>query len=214
MQPDALRGALAQHDGSARLEAALAAGTYPEPTQVEVLVERCAVEPDFQVREMLTWALVRHDAAQVLPLVHAELGSSVSQARSQALHTLSKIGDRASWAALESALLHDADDETARAAWRAAVVLVPLGQERGLIDELAQELGRGGPDVQRSLSRALVELGDGILPALAARADHADPAVRAHALATEGLLRDPESSFAGHLEDAKRAVIERDAPLP
>ena len=57
-----LRRALTAESSSARLEAALAAGTHPQPEYVDVLIERCAIETDFYVREMLTWALTRHDA--------------------------------------------------------------------------------------------------------------------------------------------------------
>ncbi len=113
-----LRG-LAHGDASVRLRAALAAGTTPDPQLIDKLVERCAVEPDFSVREMLTWALTRHPAALTVPGLVAELRSETAQARSQALHTLSKIGDRRAWPAITRALLTDTDDEVARSAWRA-----------------------------------------------------------------------------------------------
>lgn len=51
--------ALAGGNSSTRLKAALAIGTRPQPGVVDVLVARCAVEPDFFVRDMLTWALTR-----------------------------------------------------------------------------------------------------------------------------------------------------------
>jgi HEAT repeat protein len=124
--PQALR-ALEADSASVRLRAALAIGTAPDPRTVEALVARCAVEPDFSVREMLTWALTRHPASTTVPTLVAELGSRIAQARGQALHTLSKIGDRRAWPAITRALLTDADDEVARSAWRAAVVLVPDG---------------------------------------------------------------------------------------
>ena len=44
-------------EASVRLRAAMAIGTTPDPGFVEALVARCAVEPDFSVRELLTWAL-------------------------------------------------------------------------------------------------------------------------------------------------------------
>ncbi|WP_308221483.1 HEAT repeat domain-containing protein [Microbacterium kunmingense] len=59
----ALRAALETPDASHRLQAALSAGTRPDPEFIDVLVARCAVEPDFFVRDMLTWALVRQDRA-------------------------------------------------------------------------------------------------------------------------------------------------------
>ncbi|WP_241249077.1 HEAT repeat domain-containing protein [Agrococcus sp. KRD186] len=209
-----LYAALTHGDSSVRLQAALTAGTYPDDSRLGALIARFGAEPDFYVRDMLTWAVTRHPATATLPLVEAELASPVAQARAQALHTLSKLGEPSSWPALEAALLHDADAEVARAAWRAAVALVPADEEARLAAHLIAELGRGDAEVQRSLSRALVELGDAAVPALEEAAAAGKERVRVHAVATLALLRDPDSSFAGHLEEATRAVIRRDAPQP
>ncbi|WP_445058647.1 HEAT repeat domain-containing protein [Streptomyces griseus] len=189
-----------------RLRAALAVGTTPDPRFVDKLVERSAVEPDFFVRDMLTWALTRHPVSVTLPRLLGEVRSERASARSQALHTLSKIGDRRAWPAITRALLTDADDEVARSAWRAAVVLVPEEEEVALGALLATQLGRGGPETRLSLSRALIALGDAMASALAAAAKAPDPRVRAHALATDRLLRDPDAGFTFALEEAKRVV--------
>nr|WP_240686743.1 HEAT repeat domain-containing protein [Amycolatopsis suaedae] len=187
-------------NSSVRLQAALTAGTRADPGLTGVLVARCAVEPDFFVRDMLTWALTRLPAETTVPALLAELRSERAQARSQALHTLSKIGDRSVWPAITRALLHDPDDEVARSAWRAAVVLVPDEERATLAADLAAQLGRGDRSVRLSLSRALVALGDVIEPALDAAGQ--DPAVRAHADATRRLLRDPDAGF----DEGKRIV--------
>lgn len=193
---------------SVRLRAALALGSTPDPTSVDAtigaLIERCAVEPDFFVRDMLTWALTRYPAAQVVPRLEAELRSDRARARSQALHTLSKIGDGSAWPSITPALLSDADDEVARSAWRAAVILAPVEDRGPLADLLVGQLGRGDGNVQRSLSRALVALGGAADTALAGMATHADPDVRAHARATTALAADPEAGFDAVLADAKR----------
>ncbi|GAA3411471.1 HEAT repeat domain-containing protein [Streptosporangium vulgare] len=191
---------------SVRLRAALAAGTTPEAGFVDKLVERCAIEPDFYVRDMLTWALTRHPASTTVPRLVDEVRSERAQARSQALHTLSKIGDRRAWPAITRELLTDADDEVARSAWRAAVVLVPEGEEAELAAVLSAQLGRGGRETQLSLSRALIALGEVIVPALRAAATDPEPRVRAHAVATERLLRDPDAGFEFAIEEAKRVV--------
>ncbi|MTK03838.1 HEAT repeat domain-containing protein [Micromonospora sp. CP22] len=200
-----LRG-LGHHDASVRLRAALAAGTTPDHRFVDPLVERCAVEPEFYVREMLTWALTRHPAALTVPALVGELRRPEAQARSQALHTLSKIGDRRAWPAITRELLTDTDDEVARSAWRAAVVLVPDGAESALAEVLTTQLGRGGRQTQVSLSRALVALGELIEPILREAARHADPGVCQHAIATERLLDDPDADFEFAIEEAKRVV--------
>ncbi|MFJ4878957.1 HEAT repeat domain-containing protein [Streptomyces sp. NPDC088745] len=198
-----------------RLRATMAVGSRPDPAYVGPLVVRCAVEPDFQVREMLTWALTRHAPDLTVPALVAELRSETAQARSQALHTLSKIGDRRARPAITRALLTDPDDEVARSAWRAAVVLVDPGPPAGPVrqDErqelaavLSTQLGRGPRATQLSLSRAMVALGEVIVPELTAAGTHADPAVRAHALATERLLHDPDAGFEYAIEEAKRVV--------
>ncbi|RSS84019.1 HEAT repeat domain-containing protein [Streptomyces sp. WAC05292] len=198
--------ALAHHDPSVRLRAALAVGSAPAPGNVGPLTARCAVEPEFSVREMLTWALTRHAASATVPLLVDEVRAGQGQARSQALHTLSKIGDRRAWPVITPALLADPDDEVARSAWRAAVVLVPEGGEEALAVGLATQLGRGGRETQLSLSRALAALGEAMLPAVDAATRHPDPRVRTHALATERLRRDPDAGFEYAIEEARRVT--------
>jgi HEAT repeat protein len=198
--------ALESGNPSVRLRAAMAVGASPDPLFVEPLVRRCAIEPEFQVREILTWALVRHPASVTVPRLVDELRSERAQARSQALHTLSKIGDRRAWPAITRALLTDADDEVARSAWRAAVVLVPDGERAELAGVLASQLGRGNRETRLSLSRALIALGEVITPILRAKIVDADQSVRQHAVATERLLHDPDAGFEFAIEEAKRVV--------
>lgn len=205
-QTEALR-ALAHHSSSVRLRAAMALGTTPDPRYVAPLVRRCATEPEFFVREALTWALTRHPAPVTVPALVGALGSAGTRARSQALHTLSKIGDRGAWPAITRDLLTDPDDEVARAAWRTAVVLVPEGAEPALAATLATQLGRGGRETQLSLSRALVALGEPAEPVLRAATTHPDPRVRRHADATERLLRDPDAGFEYAVAEANRVVV-------
>ncbi|WP_442930227.1 HEAT repeat domain-containing protein [Micromonospora sp. LH3U1] len=201
----ALQG-LENNNSSVRLRAALAVGTTPDPRFIDKLVERCAIEPEFSVREMLTWALIRQPPALSVPKLTDELRSERAQARSQALHTLSKIGDRQAWPAITRALLTDADDEVARSAWRAAVVLVPAGEEPELAAVLSTQLGRGKRETQLSLSRALVALGEVIMPGLRAAMTDLDPRVRAHVIATERLSQDPDAGFEFAIEEARRVV--------
>ncbi|MEV5748956.1 HEAT repeat domain-containing protein [Actinoallomurus sp. NPDC052308] len=201
----ALQG-LENSSSSVRMRAAMAVGTAPDRRFVDKLIERCAIEPEFFVREMLTWALTRHSSPTTVPKLIDELRSERAQARSQALHTLSKIGDRRAWPAITRALLTDADDEVARSAWRAAVVLVPEGEESELAGVLATQFGRGERETQLSLSRALIALGEVIMPTLRAAMTDRDPRVRRHAIATERLLRDPDAGFESAIEEAKRLM--------
>ena len=123
-----LRSLLDSPDQSVRLKAALAAGTYPEPDFIEILITQCAIEPDFFVRDTLSWALMRNDIPRVVKRLETELQSANVQAKSQAIHTLSKIGDKNNYSLITDEMLFDADDFVAATAWRAASVLVPDDQ--------------------------------------------------------------------------------------
>lgn len=170
---------LAAPGSSTRLQAALAAGSAPEPGLLPVLLERCAVEPDFFVRDMLTWAITRLPTDRTVPELlrilagyqgtrhGAEASGCVrsgGQAVAQALHTLSKIGDARGWPAITDAMFADPDDTLARTAWRAAAKLVPTGAEAALAQRLASQLGRGGREMWLSLARVHLDLGESARP--------------------------------------------------
>ncbi|GAA1694767.1 HEAT repeat domain-containing protein [Microbacterium sediminicola] len=210
-----LRDALSQESSAGRLQAALTAGSRPDPSYVEVLIDRCAIEPDFSVRDTLTWAIMRHDPDLTVPRLIQDAATGVTQARSQALHTLSKVRDPRGWAAITPEVLADPDDAVARTSWRAAAILAPEAERPALAEALCAQLGRGDRDVHLSLSRALAALGPELAePPLGAAAASSDEGVRAHALATLRLLEDPEESFEEAIFEARRTVALRDAPIP
>ena len=202
-QDSRVTNALSANSSSIRLQAALAIGSGADADYTELLIERCAIEPDFFVRDMLSWALTRLPSEIVLPRLHRELCSGGDQARSQALHTLSKIGDKSAWPWITREMLDDPDDGIARTAWRTAVALVPEDEKASLAEELVRQLGRGDRGVQRSLSRELINLGDMIEPILERAAQSLDPRVAAHARATELLRQDPESGFEAAISEAR-----------
>ncbi|HJC85590.1 MAG TPA: HEAT repeat domain-containing protein [Candidatus Corynebacterium faecigallinarum] len=213
------------NDANVRLQAALAAGTDPSPQDVPALLAQCSVDPDFFVRDMLTWALSRHPAETIVPLLLTELRSDVPQARSQAMHTCSKIAaahpEQAPtiWSDLTdgpndnllTTLATSTDDEVARATWRTAVGVVPSQDAAGLAGLLSTQLGRGDRELRRSLSRAFLALGAAAQPVLEdlGRGDASASDLRraAHARATLLLLRDPELSF-----DAAEYEVAHDDP--
>lgn len=210
--PD-IRAALTAPDASVRLRAALAAGAHPADAYAEILISRCAVEPDFFVRDMLTWAIVRLDPEVTVDRLLGELDSPIPQARSQALHSLSKIGDPRAWP-IEGHLLRDPDDEVARTAWRTAAGLVPAGSEAELAEVLATQFGRGDLEIQRSLSRVFVLLGEPAAAVVTRAQTDPDDDVRAHAVATGRLIANPEEDFGAEIEQAKRAAALHNAPVP
>jgi HEAT repeat protein len=197
--------ALKGGDESARLAAALQIGSNPDPNLVDTLLAQCAIETDFYVRDMLTWALTRLPADVTVPKLLLELHSERAQSRSQALHTLSKIKDARAWPAITPSLLRDSDDEVARSAWRVAVILVPKGQKPDLAEKLATQLGRGDRNMQLSLSRALVALGEDLVGPILRRAmARHEAGVQAHARATILLLTEPDAGSQPALAEAKR----------
>jgi len=82
---------------------------------------------------------------------------------------------------------------------------MPDGPEHDLAEKLAAQLGRGDREVQLSLSRALVALGEEVVgPALRKAMACGNPDVRAHASATERLVRNPNAGFENAVSEAKR----------
>jgi len=161
-----LKAHLESPDQSVRLKAALAAGTFPKPEYIDVLVEQCGHETDFFVRDTLTWALMRNDVEKVVERLKPELVSENPQAKSQALHTLTKIGDKRFYPLITHEHLFDSNDKVAVTAWRAASVLVPEDEKPTLTSILLTQLGRGDSDVQFDLTRFLCALGDCIVEPL------------------------------------------------
>ena len=186
-------------DQSVRLKAALAAGTYPNLDHIEVLIRKCASETDFFVRDTLSWALMRQDRPTVVQRLIPELKSVNPQSRSQALHTLSKIGDKENYSLITAELLLDADDFVASTAWRSASVLVPDADKPALVEILISQLGRGDSDTQFGLTRFLCAIGQPIVAPLMHAAQSADDTVRTQAEFT--LIRYQEM----RLEESKKS---------
>ena len=168
-------------DQSIRLKAALAAGTYPNPDQIKILIQQCASESDFFVRDTLSWALMRHDQKEVVEHLKIELNSENTQARSQALHTLSKIGNKENYVLITRELLLDPDDLVASTAWRSASVLVPEKDKPALVEVLISQLGRGDSDTQFGLTRFLCAIGKPIIAPLKQAAQSSDESIRTQA---------------------------------
>jgi len=226
----ATRGAVAALESrqvEVRLRAAMALGTWPSEEHLDGVVRRCAVEPDPFVRETLSWVLTRLPPALVLARVRPELDSPVAQARAQALHVLSKVGDRSARPWVTPELVADPDDTVARTAWRAAVALTPPppgADDDGPVDDpvdgpvdavaeaeraelaelLGQQLGRGDGDVRRALSRALVQLGPVATAVLKRATASPRPEVAEHARTALLMAHDPAAAFAFDVQTAAR----------
>jgi HEAT repeat protein len=193
-----LKAHLESPDQSVRLKAALAAGTFPKPEFIDVLVKQCAHESDFFVRDTLTWALMRNDVAKVVERLQSELISENPQAKSQALHTLTKIADKQNYPLITREHLLSSDDKVASTAWRAASVLVPEDEKPALTNILLTQLGRGDSDLQFDLTRFLCALGDCIIGPLTEAVISTEEEISLHAKFT--LMRYQEMK----LEDSKK----------
>lgn len=179
-----LKSLLESADKSVRLQAAMTAGTYPDDAYIDVLVAQCAHESDFFVRDTLSWALMRHEVNKVVDRLKVELISENTQAKSQALHTLSKIGDKKFYSLITNDHHFDSSDKVAVTAWRAASVLVPESEKPALTNVLVSQLGRGDSDLQFDLTRFICALGDSIIEPLKQAAESDKEEVRLHAAFT------------------------------
>lgn len=206
-QTDLLK-ALKAKNSATRLKAALELGLHPDQRLLSEIIDQCLTDPDFYVRDTLTWTLTRFPKEITAPRLVSKLNSSSNLEKSQALHALSKIKDMSTWPAITKSLLRDSDDEVARSAWRAAVILVPEDQKVNLAKELAKQFGRGHYEVQLSLSLALVALGEDVLAPILNEAKKSNiEKICLHASATERILRDPNVGFELALNEAKRVYI-------
>ena len=196
-----LKAHLESPDQSIRLKAALAAGTFPKPEFIDVLVEQCAHESDFFVRDTLTWALIRNDVEKVVERLQTELISENPQAKSQALHTLTKIADKKNYPLITREHLLSSHDKVAVTAWRASSVLVPENEKPALTDILVTQLGRGNSDVQFDLTRFLCALGDCIVAPLTEAINSTKEEISLHAKFT--LMRYEEMK----LESSKKRTV-------
>lgn len=86
-----LRG-LTDIDRDVRQAAALQLGTLAVPVTAPALVARLWSEPDFFVRDTISWAAARV-ADVAVPLLLDALASTEPASRVQSLHVLSKIAD-------------------------------------------------------------------------------------------------------------------------
>jgi HEAT repeat protein len=207
-----LEPALGSHNSSQRLAAALAAGTRPDDSQIDILVQRCSVEPDFFVRDMLTWALLRHSTENLYPKLLDELNSPISQAKSQALHTLTKIAHPESWKHVSDDLIFSEDSEVARAAWRLAAKLSPESVQLTLATKLCQRLGKGDHDFKLSLSRALAQIGEKAQIPLVDLAKSETDEISTHAKFTLALIENPELGESYSINFARKLDLLTGAP--
>ena len=182
----------ARHDDpSVRQRAALWLGTHADETVAADLVRLLVTEPDFYVRETLTWAVVTRHTSTYPLLVEALRDDSLAEGpgRVQVLHALSKIRRPESVAEILP-LADDEDDAVAAKAWWALGRIHTPGAVAALVDHLGVEQDFR----RRELTRALEQAGEAAVEGLAQRLrEDPDLSVRRHAAETLLAIGDPAS---------------------
>lgn len=196
---EALRAAFST-DPSVRQEAALRLGTLADASLAPQLVTLLVAEPDFYVRETLTWAVVNQARAALPHLLSALEGSDPS--RVQVLHALSKIRDPDAVPHILP-LADDPDDAVAAKAWWA------LGRTAApeAAPVLLSHLGDRDEARRRELTRALEQLGEPAVAGLAERLLDGDVLTRRHAAEVLTVIGDPAARGA---VDALVHAVEKD----
>lgn len=167
---------------SVRQGAAIGLGALVTPDLAGRVAETLWEEPDFFVRESLTWVLTRVPRA-ALPYALAALADERARVRLAAVHVLGKLGDRSAVPAVIP-LTADIDDEVAA---KACFALARLA-DPAAVAALAAYLGRGDAERRSRLTRDLADFGPAALPHLEGRLDAPEAAVREHAAEVVALV--------------------------
>lgn len=166
---------LADLDKNTRLRAVMAIGQFADPAALPALLQRLRDEPDFFVRDNLSWAITRCGDAAVEPLI-ALLDDDDARVRYHAAHALSKLGDLRAVDAL-IARLSDSDDDVVQ---KAIYALGRLKAVRAL-PLLAAQIGVGTRERRTTRNEALEAFGGSAIPEVAAMLTHDDVIVRVEA---------------------------------
>ncbi|UNX54514.1 HEAT repeat domain-containing protein [Georgenia sp. TF02-10] len=162
-------------DRDVRQAAALDLGTLADPGAARALVARLWSEPDFFVRDTLSWAVTRV-AEAAAPLLLDALAGADTASRVQAVHVLSKIADPATTDAIVPLAADDDPDVAAKARW----ALTRIGDPRA-IPALAAQLGTGDSNGRNGLTRDLASFGRAAVPCLVTALTSDEAPMRRHA---------------------------------
>ena len=149
-------------DKNQRINTAMALGTQADVSALPTLLERFAEEPDFFVRENLTWAVVRMGAAAVSPLLEL-LRHPNPAARLQAALTLGKFKD----ARAVEALVNAVQDPELEVVQRAVHALGQMGDPRA-VPVLLNLLTSENDELKNTVRTALEQFGEAAVQPLSA----------------------------------------------
>ena len=190
----------------ARQQAALEIGRRADPALGHRLVRLLWEEPEFFVRESITWALVRMGRVY-LPEVASALSDSRPVVRAQAVHLLSKVG-APEYADAVLPLLDDPDPQVSvKARW----MLAQLHDLR-LLPRLVDALGQSDPREHDVIDQLITGYRGAAVPSLAAAVRHGTPAQREQAVEVLQSIGSPEADAAvPALRQAVHAALRADA---
>jgi HEAT repeat protein len=189
-------------DKNVRIEAALEIGKLADSRALPLLLERLGTEPDFFVRENVTWAVVRIGADAVVPLIDLLHGTDVA-ARFNAAHTLSKLAD----ARAVPALLATLDDPDEKLVQKAVYALGAIGDVSAL-PALLERVGSGSRELRSSVNEALEVFGELAIPYLVAAMATREASVRVEVAEILGSIGGDaaDGALAAAIDDADAAV--------
>lgn len=182
---DALMAGARSDNALDRQTAALALGARDTSSVIDELVDLMVHEREDFVRESLIWAITAQGKAAVPRLVAMLYEPDTD--REHVLHTLSKIGDPSTVAAI----IPDADNPDRVVAAKAWWALGRIGTPEALPPLLAH-LGEGDAERRLGLTLALLQHGPPGIPALVEHLHTGSQAAREHAADILVRLADPD----------------------
>jgi HEAT repeat protein len=177
-------------DKNVRSSAVFALEKLDDAGVADALIQALSTEPDFYVREDLTWALVRIGEPAFQKLLDM-LGDRQASGRSYMAHTLSKMRDARAVDALLG-VLHDPDLAVVR---KAVFALGQIGETRA-IPAIVGLLGHEDEELQTVLTQALEQFGPSAVPDLLRAMAHESPTVREQAAHILGQIGGEEAATA------------------
>lgn len=193
---DPVLAGLNHADKDVRQQTALGLGQRPRPELAADIARALWREPDFFVRETLTWVLIQTPALAI-DAAQRILRDADSDTRLQALHVLSKVADPAT----VDTVTHYIDDSEPAVADKARYALARIGDPR-VIPQLVDRLGDADLATRDAMTKTLIEFGEAAVPALVRVLDAPEPTARAHAAEVLCFIGSPASM------DALPALVE------
>lgn len=181
---------LGHSDKDEPIRAALAIGGRRDMGDLDRLVTALSTEPDFFVRETITWALVRLGYA-TLPALMDLANHESAQVRHDAVHALSKLGYDDAALVLWERL----GDSNSRVVAKASYALGLL-RNQGSVPELVDLLSHEYPEVRTAAAEALERIAGGAAEGVAQALVTATTDVRERAAAILGSINSDESVHA------------------